>query len=102
MGTKQLEIEQNQNIYTPECRPGLKKKFKKLKKTLAFYGYDIIIVYDKEKNTYRKNKRRKEKKSLDSILDLLDIIINNKGEKHYVLKLNHTILNLLTNKLVIY
>jgi len=25
LGAKQLEIEQNQNIYTPECRPGLKK-----------------------------------------------------------------------------
>ena len=35
LGAKQLEIEQNQNIYTPECRPWSQKI---IKKTLAFYG----------------------------------------------------------------
>tara|TARA_B100000902_G_C26872454_1_gene698400 strand:- start:327 stop:683 length:357 start_codon:yes stop_codon:yes gene_type:complete len=48
-----------------------KKNSKKVKKVLAFYGgYDIIIVYDKEKNTNRENKRSQEKKSLDSITNL--------------------------------
>ena len=48
-----------------------KKNSKKLKKVLAFYGgYDIIIVYDKEKNTTTKNTRSQEKKLLDSITNL--------------------------------
>jgi len=59
MGTRQLEIEHNQNIWLQNVDQVSKKNSKKVKKTLAFYArYDIIIVYDKEKNTTRENKRR--------------------------------------------
>ena len=68
--------------------PGLKKNFKKSakkrKKCLLSMVDSVLYVYMIKKKTLKERIEEAKKRNYLTLLQILDILITNKGEKHYV------------------
>jgi len=69
-------------------RPGLKKitkKSEKKQKNACFmHGTSVLYVYMIKKKTLKERIEEAKKRNYLTLLQILDILITNKGEKHYV------------------
>ena len=84
-GSKRRGFRQVQIVAALKTRPGLKKNFKKSEKSACFmHGISVLYVYMIKKKTLQERIEDAKKRNLLTLLQIFDIIINNKGEKHYV------------------
>ena len=84
-GSKRRGFRQVQVVAALKTRPGLKKNFKKSEKSACFMHETMVYyVYMIKKKTLQERIEDAKKRNLLTLLQIFDIIINNKGEKHYV------------------
>ena len=84
-GSKRRGFRQVQVVAALKPIPGNKKNFKKSEKSACFlYHFSVLYVYMIKKKTLQERIEDAKKRNLLTLLQIFDIIINNKGEKHYV------------------
>ena len=83
-GSKRRGFRQVQVVAALKTRPGLKKNFKKSEKSACFmHGTSVLYVYMIKKKTLTERIEDAKKRNLLTLLQIFDIIMSNKGEKHY-------------------